>query len=266
MKIALAQINTTPDVSANVSKVEDYVRSAAEAGAVLVQFPEATMRSFGPGLREDTRQHAAAWQERMQALADEHGLTIVAGEFLAHGDRVVNQLAVYSPAGGRVAYEKIHLYDAFGFRESDTVEPGDDVVTVDVEDVTVGLAICYDIRFPKLFAELSRAGAQLALVSASWGAGPGKLYQWDLLARVRALDSNMLVSAVDQADPKVSGVEVPADAPTGVGGSLVVDPFGAPIAQEDGQGEQLIVTDIDFGVIDKAKSALPVLENARLGY
>ena len=86
MKIALAQINTTPDVSANVSKVEDYVRSAAEAGAVLVQFPEATMRSFGPGLREDTRQHAEAWQERMQALADEHGLTIVAGEFLAHGD------------------------------------------------------------------------------------------------------------------------------------------------------------------------------------
>ena len=102
MKIALAQINTTPGVSANVSKVEDYVRSAAEAGAVLVQFPEATMRSFGPGLREDTRQHAEAWQERMQVLADEHGLTIVAGEFLAHGDRVVNQLAVYSPAGGRV--------------------------------------------------------------------------------------------------------------------------------------------------------------------
>ena len=165
-----------------------------------------------------------------------------------------------------MAYEKIHLYDAFGFRESDTVEPGSDIVTVDVEGVTVGLAICYDIRFPKLFAELSRAGAQLALVSASWGAGPGKLYQWDLLARVRALDSNMIVSAVDQADPKVSGVEVPADAPTGVGGSLVVDPFGAPIAQEDGQGEQLIVTDIDFGVIDKAKSALPVLENARLDY
>lgn len=76
----------------------------------------------------------------------------------------------------------------------------------------------------------------------------------------------MIVSAVDQADPEVSGVEVPVDAPTGVGGSLVVDPFGAPIAQEDGQGEQLIVADIDFGVIDKAKSALPVLENARLGY
>ena len=102
MKIALAQINTTPDVSANVGKVEDYVRSAAEAGAVLVQFPEATMRSFGPGLREDTQQHAAAWQERMQALSDEHKLTIVAGEFLAHGDRAVSYTHLTLPTNREV--------------------------------------------------------------------------------------------------------------------------------------------------------------------
>ena len=94
---------------------------------------------------------------------------------------------------------------------------------VDVDGVGVGLTTCYDLRFPELFSTLARRGAQLIVVSASWAAGPGKLEQWTLLARARALDSTSYVVAAGQADP---GEPLASSAPTGVGGSLVVSPFG----------------------------------------
>ena len=86
-------------------------------------------------------------------------------------------------------YDKIHLYDAFGFTESRTVAPGHEPVVITVDGVRVGLTLCYDIRFPELYVELARRGAQLITVHASWGTGPGKLEQWTLLARARALDT-----------------------------------------------------------------------------
>ena len=265
MKLALAQINTTTQVAQNLDKVRDYARRAAEDGAELVVFPEATMSAFGPGLREAVEQSADAWRTSMSELAAEAGVTVVVGEFASSGDKVINLLAVYSPNGTRTDYAKIHLYDAFGFKESDTVVAGEDLVVIDIAGETVGLAICYDIRFPKLFAELSRRGAKLALVSASWGAGPRKVEQWQTLARARALDSNMFVAALGQADPEVSGVDVPKKGPTGVGYSLVSDPFGTVISTFEGE-ETLKIVDLDLGGADEAAGAIPVLTNAKLGY
>ena len=129
----------------------------------------------------------------------------------------------------------------------------------------MGLALCYDVRFPKLFAELSRAGAEVIVCAASWGAGEGKVRQWEILTRARALDSNTIVLAVGQADPAVTGAAVPEGAPTGVGHSVVADPFGEALAQLDG-GEHLEIVDLDLDVVPRARQALPVLENARLGY
>ena len=101
------------------------------------------------------------------------------------------------------SYDKIHLYDAFGFAESDTVAPGSDPVVIEVDGETLGLAICYDIRFPELFRALADRGASTVLLPASWGAGPGKVEQWELLVRARAIDSTTYVLACDQADPGV---------------------------------------------------------------
>ncbi|MDN6190277.1 MAG: hydrolase, partial [Brevibacterium sp.] len=158
-----------------------------------------------------------------------------------------------------------HLYDAFGFKESDTVVAGEDPVVIDLGGEDLGLTLCYDIRFPKLYAELSRRGAKLAIVAASWGAGKGKVEQWQTLARARALDSNMFVAAIGQADPEVSGVDVPKKGPTGVGHSLVSDPFGHVISSLEGE-EALEIVEMDLAGADKAAEAIPVLTNAKLGY
>lgn len=142
---------------------------------------------------------------------------------------------------------------------------GNQPVLIDVGGICVGLATCYDIRFPKLFAELSRRGAALTIVSASWGAGEGKIDQWRTLAQARALDSNAYVIAVDQADPDISGVNVPNNAPTGVGHSIVADPFGRIVAQLGGE-EALSVVEVNPVLSEKAARIIPVLSNAKLGY
>lgn len=266
MKIAVAQINSTENVPENLRKVQDGVRRASEEGAGLVVFPEATMAAFGSRLYDVAVQHAETWKTEMQWLAAEQEITVVTGEFAPADDgKVRNVLAAYTPSGERLDYAKIHLYDAFGFKESDDVAPGNDPLVINVDGVPVGLALCYDIRFPKLFAEMSRKGAQVCLVAASWGAGPGKVEQWETLARARALDSNTIVAAVDQADPQVSGVQVSPKAPTGVGHSIVSDPFGQTIASF-GEDEEMRVVELDLDVVEKARTAIPVLENARLGY
>lgn len=96
-------------------------------------------------------------------------------------------------------------------------------------------------------------------------AGPGKVDQWDLLTRARALDSSMSVISVDQADPSVSGTEVPADAPTGVGHSLVADPFGKTIARLV-SGEEVTVVEVDPHAAQEAARAIPILQNVKLAY
>ncbi len=265
MRFALAQINTGRDVAANMAKIREYTSRAAEQEAEVVVFPEASMSAFGTDLKAAVDEEGPAWRESMAELAATTGLIVIVGEFERSGERVVNHLAAYFPDGRCSRYAKIHLYDAFGYRESDSVAAGEELSVLDLGDTRVGMAVCYDIRFPKLFAELSRRGAKVAIVSASWGAGPGKVEQWQILARARALDSNMFVIALGQADPEVSGVDVPAGAPTGVGHSLVADPFGHVIAELDG-GESLAIVDIDTELSDRAAEAVPVLENARLGY
>lgn len=266
MKIALAQINTTGDIDSNLEKITHYVRQAADGGARVVVFPEATMAAFGTDLLAVSRERGEDWREALTAAAQQYDITIVAGEFEAsEGGRVRNVVGAYSPDGTRTDYAKIHLYDAFGYKESDSVEPGDAPVIMDIEGIGVGFATCYDIRFPKLFAELSRQGAEVIIVPASWGAGPGKVEQWKVLGRARALDSNCFIVALGQADPQVTGVNVDKNAPTGVGHSLVSDPFGHAVV-ELGGGEELQLVDFDFTLVQKAKKTVPILENAQLGY
>jgi predicted amidohydrolase len=164
-------------------------------------------------------------------------------------------------------YDKIHLYDAFGFAESKTVAPGSEPTVIEVqgersdgkqpERVKVGLTLCYDVRFPELYLDLADRGAQLITVHASWGTGPGKLDQWTLLARARAIDTTGIVAAVDQAYP---GDEVAALGPTGVGGSLVASATGEVIAVA-GAEEQLVVTDLDLAAAAKARETIAVLGN-----
>jgi deaminated glutathione amidase len=259
VRIALAQIVSTPSPAENLELVAAETARAAEAGARVVVFPEATMCCFGVRLPAEPLD--GAWATGVRKVAAEHGVTVVAGMFTPDPDGRVRNTLLATGGGVEAHYDKIHLFDAFGFAESDTVAPGAAPVTVEVDGVTVGLATCYDVRFPGLFQKLGDLGAQVVLMPASWGAGPGKRAQWDLLVRARALDSTCVVAACDQADPTTVG-RAAGRAPTGIGASLVASPFGEIVAQLDAQPD-LLVQDLDLAVVEQARAAIPVLANRR---
>ncbi|MGH3969842.1 MAG: nitrilase-related carbon-nitrogen hydrolase, partial [Mycobacterium sp.] len=188
------------------------------------------------------------------------GIVVVAGMFTpAEDGRVSNTLIAAGP-GVDAHYDKIHLYDAFGFTESRTVAPGREPVVIGVDGVGVGLTTCYDIRFPALYTALARRGARLITVSASWGSGPGKLEQWTVLARARALDSTSYIAAAGQADPGRAAAGSARGAPTGVGGSLVASPLGEVVVSA-GADPQLLVADLDLDRVAAARDSIAVLRN-----
>ena len=257
MRIALAQIRSGTDPAANLDLVDRYGREAADAGAELVLFPEATMCRFGVPLAPVAEPRDGRWADGVRAVAQRTGITVVAGMFCPSGDgRVTNTLIAAGPTAD-AHYDKIHLYDAFGFAESKTVAPGDQPTVIDVGGVRVGLTLCYDIRFPELYTELADRGAQLITVHASWGTGPGKLEQWQLLARARAIDTTGFVAAVGQAYP---GDDIAALGPTGVGGSLVASPTGDVVVSA-GDDPALIVTEIDVDAATKVRETIAVMHN-----
>ncbi|WP_375488596.1 carbon-nitrogen hydrolase family protein [uncultured Mycobacterium sp.] len=256
MRIALAQILSGTDPAANLHLVREYSSRAADAGATLVVFPEATMCRFGVPLGPIAEPVDGPWADGLRQIAADAGITVIAGMFTPAGDgRVTNTLIAAGPATD-AHYHKIHLYDAFGFTESRTVAPGREPVVITVGGVEVGLTTCYDIRFPQLYIELARRGAQLITVSASWGSGPGKLEQWTLLARARALDSTSYVAAAGQADPGPTD----SKAPLGVGGSLVVSPFGEVVVAAGAQ-PQLVLAEVDLDTVAAARDTIAVLRN-----
>jgi deaminated glutathione amidase len=258
MRIALAQIRSGTDPAANLRLVAEDVGRAADAGAALVVFPEATMCRFGVPLLPVAEPLDGPWASAVRSIAAEAGVVVVAGMFVPSSDgRVTNTVIATGPAVD-AHYDKIHRYDAFGFTESHTVAPGREPVVIDVDGVGVGLTTCYDVRFPALYTELADRGAKVITVSASWGAGPGKLEQWTLLVRARALDCTSFIAAAGQAYP---GPEVAVKgAPAGVGGSLVASPLGTVVAVA-GAEPRLVIADIDLAAVDDARNTVAVLRN-----
>ena len=260
MRISLAQLASGADPTRNLELVAEAADAAALADSRLLVLPAATMRRFGLPLGEVAEPVTGPWADAVRTIAREQDLTVVVGMFTpAPEGRVHNTLLVTGP-GVDTHYDKIHLYDAFGFTESRTVAAGSEPVVFDVDGVRVGLAPCYDIRFPGLFQTLADRGAALIAVSASWGDGPGKVEQWELLARARALDSTSYVAACGQpapGEPASSGA-----APTGVGHSLVAAPDGSVV---DGLGAApgMLTVDIDPARVQQVRRTLPVLSNRR---
>jgi deaminated glutathione amidase len=263
VRVALCQISSSDDPIENLKQVETSVAEAAAQGAIVAVFPESTMVRVGVPLGPVAEPLTGPWASGVRAAAKEHDMLVVAGMYVpASDDRVRNTLLV-TGRGIDTAYDKIHLFDAFGFKESDTVAPGSSPVCVELDGVSIGLATCYDVRFPGLFTVLADSGASVILMGASWGAGEGKREQWELLVRARALDSTCWVLACGQADPATVGRSVPPKVPGGIGYSLVADPTGrvhASLGAEPG----MLVVDVDPGQVDEVRKVIPVLANRRV--
>jgi predicted amidohydrolase len=173
---------------------------------------------------------------------------------------VYNTAVAYDATGEFVAsYRKLHLFDAFGQRESENVAPGSAVVTCELGGMTAGLEICYDVRFPELSRALTLAGATILLVPASWASGLFKEEHWVTLVRARAIENTVWVAAVGQVpDPE----ETTHRNLAGSGRSMLVDPFGV-VRADLGPSPRVVVTEVDPALVDEVRLSVPALANRR---
>ncbi|GAA1582754.1 carbon-nitrogen hydrolase family protein [Kribbella hippodromi] len=251
--VAAGQLLAGPDPAANLTTAIETIVQAAAAGAELVALPEATMACFGTDLRAIAEPLDGPFATGLRKVAADLGVVVVAGLFEPAADgRVHNTLLATAP-GVEATYRKIHLYDAFGSRESDVVAPGNQLTTFRFGGVQIGLATCYDLRFAAQFTDLGRLGAELIVVPASWGAGPAKEDQWDLLTRARAADAQAWLLACDQAYTPPRGTD-----PLGIGRSALITPTGHPRARLAAAPDLLVAT-IDTETVTDTRGRVPIL-------
>ena len=251
LRVALVQRASSLDPQVNRSALT----ACTPADVDLVVFPEAFQRDFGePG--SDLSPYAeyldGPFVAALSRCAAEHGTTVLAGLFETSPDpdRPWNTLAMRGAADA--TYRKIHLYDSFGFRESDRVRSGEPgPVVVDVGGFGVGLMTCYDLRFPELARGLVDAGAEVLVVPAAWVAGERKVDHWRTLVRARAIENTAYVVAVGQPAPRYTGH------------SMVVGPLG-DVLTEAGTAEETLTATLTRTDLDQSRRTNPSLLNRRL--
>ncbi len=257
MRAAAIQLASTIDNARNRELVDARLR-ALTPDVDLVVLPEATMHDFGAPDHE-LGPHAEPLDGPFVALLAEHarrlGATVVAGMFEPGPDDLpFNTLAVVGPDGSLAAsYRKIHLYDSFGYAESDRLAAGDLVpVTVDVAGVRAGLMTCYDLRFPELARALVDDGADLLVVPAAWVAGDLKVHHWRTLLAARAIENVVPVVAAAQGGRRYSGH------------SLILDARGTTLGEADEREDDLVRAELDPVDVTRAREVNPSLANRRL--
>ncbi len=265
MLIAAVQMASGPDRTRNLEAATRLVRRAAERGATLVGLPE-NVAWMGP--ERDRPAHAEALDgptlSRFAELARELRIHLLAGSVLESGGaggRVHNTSVLFGPGGERLAvYRKIHLFDAevgdgASYRESDAVAPGEGPVTAATPFGTVGLSICYDLRFPELYRALAAEGAVLLTVPAAFTLMTGKDH-WEVLLRARAIENQAYVLAPAQGGQHT-------DQRVTYGHAMVVDPWGLVVARAS-EGEGLAVGELDPELLSRVRRNLPALRHRRL--
>ena len=258
--IAVAQFAPVADPGENLVAIRTLTERAAARGATLVVFPEYSSYfepDLGRGYVDAAQPLDGPFVAGLAALASEFDVFIVAGlvESSDEADRFSNTLVAIAPDGTLVAkYRKMHLYDAFGSRESDWVVPGplDAPETFAFGAFTVGLQTCYDARFPEVTRRLVDAGADLVLLPSEWVRGPLKEHHWRTLLTARAIENTIYIAAADQAPP------------TGVGNSMVVDPMGVEIATV-GEATDVAVAWLSKDRVTHSREINPALRLRRFG-
>ncbi|MCU1519387.1 MAG: hydrolase [Pseudarthrobacter sp.] len=239
VSIAVAQFAPGLDKQENEKTITELVREAAQLGARLVVLPEYAMftaPSMDGSFLATAEPLSGPFVTGLSELARELSIFIVAGinEELEGGEQISNTLVAVGAEGAVVGvYRKLHLYDAFGYKESDLVRPGavEAPETFEVDGLSFGMQTCYDLRFPEVTRRIVDAGAQVLLLPAEWVPGPLKEDHWTTLLRARAIENTIYVAAADQC------------APTGAGNSMIVDPMGVVLAS---LGEQTAVAVADL--------------------
>jgi predicted amidohydrolase len=256
MKTAAAQMQVGLDKTENLRKIASMAALAAKQGAELVLFPEACMYNYGTQthlLLPHAEPLDGPFVTALGRIAKDNGVFVVAGMFEAiPGEQLVYNTVVAIDSNGELVghYRKIHLYDAFGWKESERIKAGDGATLIfHCGDIKCGVMTCYDVRFPELARHLALSGVDVILLPAAWVAGPLKEMHLETLVRARAIENNLYVASAVQTGG------------TYCGDSRIVDPSGEVLAVNADEG--VIVADIASDTIAAVREKSPTLRNRR---
>ncbi len=265
IRAACVQFSARADKSENVALMAPLVTEAAERGADIVLLPEKWNAWMdGPRLRPLAERIDSG--ETVHAMADwarEHGINLIGGSIaIAADDNTVQNVSLaFDRHGNRIAaYTKIHLFDVdvggFSYRESDGTAPGSDLVTAELDGITVGLTVCYDLRFPELYRALALdRGARILTIPSNFTLHTGMAH-WEVLLRARAIENQAFVLATGQHGTP-GGLDKPS-----YGHSMIIDPWGTVLAQAP-DGDGVIVADLDLAAQAAIRERLPALLHIR---
>lgn len=266
--VAAIQMASGPNVKANLEEAEKLINTAVQQDADLVVLPE----NFAiMGMSEVDKVTIAEQygegpiQQFLSQQASKHGIWIVGGTVPIDASvtgKVYSTCLLYNDSGEVVArYDKIHLFDVVledndeSYNESETIESGDDVVVADTPFGKIGLAVCYDLRFPELFRAMADVGMEICVLPSAFTSLTGRAH-WEALIRARAIENLCFVVAADQGGYHMNGRETHGD-------SMIVDPWGVVLNRLP-HGTGVVVSDIDLDKLSRTRKNFPALQHKRL--
>jgi predicted amidohydrolase len=261
LRVAAVQLNSNGDKRRNLGSAERLVREAAAGGAEFVALPEKwNLLAGGEELVAGAEPLDGPSLTAARGWARELGIHLLAGsisELGGEGEKASNTSVLIGPDGEDVAvYRKIHMFDVdaggVSYRESEHERPGTEPVVAPVGELTLGMTVCYDLRFPELFRILALRGARIVVVPSAFTLATGRDH-WEVLLRARAIEDQVFVVAPNQtgeAPPHYSSF----------GRSMIVDPWGVVLATA-ADGEGIVTAELDLGAQDRIRDSLPSLAN-----
>jgi len=265
---AAIQMQAGPDKAANLAKARVRIEEAAADGAQLIALPE-VFAWRGPHARErfEAEPIPGPTTDAMAALARRLRIHLVAGSLLEARPEApqalpFNTTTLFGPDGSLLAlYRKIHLFDVdlpgrVTIRESSLRAPGAEIASVRTSLGQIGLAVCYDLRFPELFRKLADAGSEIVVMPSAFTRPTGQAH-WEPLLRARAIENQCFVVAPNQFGAGASGV-------IDYGNSLLIDPWGVVLARGSDDDEAIVAATLDAAVLERVRRELPSLTHRRL--
>lgn len=267
MKVSCIEITSSSSISENIEMIAPMVKKAATSGAELIALPEnAFLMASGSSFHNQVsieREHAGIIAAK--SWAKELGIWLIIGSVAVKGEpdigKYYNRQLVINPVGEITArYDKIHLFDVSidggeSHKESANFIHGSKAVTAQTEQATLGLSICYDLRFPYLYRALAKAGAEILTIPAAFTKFTGSKGGWHVLCRARAMETGCFVIAPAQCGKHFAGRET-------YGHSLIINPWGEILAEGNG-APAIISADIDIAEVEKTRKAMPSLSHDR---
>ncbi len=261
-RIGLCQIEGSDDKRANLTLASESVKRAADGGAQVVSLPEMWNCPYSAKYFTACAEPSdGPTVEFMSRLAGDLGIYLIGGSIPeSDGGRIYNTSFSFGPEGELLGrFRKVHLFDVdikggIAFRESDTLTPGHEMLVLSTGFCKIGVAICYDVRFPEWFRKMTLAGAKLVVLPAAFNMTTGPAH-WDLTMRARALDNQIYLAANARAGDGSGPYH-------SYGNSCIVSPWGDFVSHGD-EKTGIICGDIDLEYVDQIREQLPLLKHRR---